>query len=373
MNRKQFLYVGIFLFMCSIYSSCKKFDRFFDHSKGRDKNDLVYINSNEPGENKVLIYKQHSNGELKFKTAVPTGGEGTGAGLGSQGAVIVSKSGEWLYTVNAGDNTISVFKISSDGDLMLYQTINSGGSMPVSLDVYDKLLYVVNAGGNICGFRIMEDGKLEKLTGSEQPLSAADAGPAQISFKPGGKVLVVTEKNTNSITTYVLDESGVAGGSMTVPAEAETPFGFAFAFHDKLIVTNAFGGRPDESEITSYKVEDDGTVNLISRLPVFQAAACWIVLSRNQEYGFITNTASNSITSIKIKPSGELVLLNSVAAMTGEGPIDICIDSDQKFAYAVSQKSQTISEFKILPDGKLKHIGEATGLTPAASGMAIYR
>lgn len=373
MNRKRFLFGCTSIVISALLFSCNKFEHLFPHGNGKDRKNIVYVMSNETSHNKILSYRQRTNGKLEFIAATSTGGSGAGASIGSQGSVVLSKYGKWLYTVNAGDNTISVFRVSNEGNLLLYQNINSGGKMPVSLDVYEKLLYVVNGGGNICGFKIQDDGMLQKIEASGKPLSKMVAGPAQISFRPGGKVLAVTEKMTNSITTYALNDMGVAGDPQTTDANAETPFGYAFAFHNKMIVTDAFGGRPGESQVTSYEVGNDGSVTFISRLPVFQAAACWIALSKNNKYGLLTNTASNSISSIKIDPSGELHLIDSVAAKTASSPIDIGIDQDGGYVYAISQMSQMISQFRITQDGKLKPIGDVPGLTPFASGIAIYR
>jgi len=39
---------------------------------------------------------------------VNSGGAGYGAGLGSQGALILNETHSWLFAVNAGDNTVSL-------------------------------------------------------------------------------------------------------------------------------------------------------------------------------------------------------------------------------------------------------------------------
>ena len=54
------------------------------------------------------------------------------------------------------------------------------------------------------------------LPGSTRPLSGADADPAQISFIPGGGALIATERGTNSISSYALDERGYAQGPTTI-------------------------------------------------------------------------------------------------------------------------------------------------------------
>ena len=44
-----------------------------------------------------------------------TGGNGTGANLGSQGAVALSDDGKLLFAVNAGSNSISEFAVREHG------------------------------------------------------------------------------------------------------------------------------------------------------------------------------------------------------------------------------------------------------------------
>lgn len=370
MIRKIFLTGSLYLCLSVTLLSCSKFKDFL-HSQNGNETSQLYLISNDSVSNQVWMFAQHPNGHLELKEKVSTGGSGTGNGLGSQGSVAINKSGNWLYAVNAGDNSISSFKISEDGMLTLHQTINSGGMTPLSIDVYDHLLYVVNGGGSICGFDISSSGDLTKIEGSEKPLSEMAAGPAQITFRSAGKMLVVTEKNTNSIVTFKLDDSGVPSNFEKQSAEAETPFGFAFSGRNTMVVTDAFGGRPSESKITSYTFDDNGMASLTSSVTTYQTAACWIALNKPGNLGFVTNTGSSTISSIKIESSGELELVDSVAGKTGDTPIDIAVSDRQKFVYALSQKSQLISEFSYSEDGKLDHIGDENGLPAAASGMAI--
>ena len=58
-----------------------------------------------------------------------------------------------------------------------------------------------NGTPNIAGFQI-DDGRLVELDGSARPLSAEDADPAQVSFSLDSRTLVVTERGTDSISTY---------------------------------------------------------------------------------------------------------------------------------------------------------------------------
>ena len=245
----------------------------------------VYTLTNAANGNAVLAFDRSRDGALSPAGNFPTGGLGTGAGLGSQGALVASENGRWLYAVNAGSNEISVFAVGEDG-LSLAAKVESGGVEPISLTVAHDLLYVLNAGdathaANIVGFRIGSHGNVSALAGSSRPLSGAAVGPAQIQFSPNGRLLVVTEKGTNSIDTYVLASNGLASGPNVQPSAGATPFGFAFDKRGHLIVSDAFGGAPGASALSSYSLSAGGALGTITPLaPDGQTAACWVVTTR---------------------------------------------------------------------------------------------
>src|SRR2546428_10575484 len=74
----------------------------------------VYTETNTASGNAILAYARSASGALSLSATYPTRGLGSGAGLGSQGAVTVSDDGSWLYAVNAGSNDVSAFAIESD-------------------------------------------------------------------------------------------------------------------------------------------------------------------------------------------------------------------------------------------------------------------
>ena len=63
-----------------------------------------YIVSNKSGKNSVLVFKQKPNGQLVLEDEVESGGYGYGQGLGSQGAVAVSKQYNLLFAVTPPSN-----------------------------------------------------------------------------------------------------------------------------------------------------------------------------------------------------------------------------------------------------------------------------
>ena len=152
-------------------------------AEAANSNGAVYVLSNQPTGNDVLVFARHADGTLSAPVSVGTGGNGTGGGLGSQGAVVLDGSGRHLYAVNAGSNSITSFRVRPNG-LERVGVVDSGGVMPTSIAVDGDLVYVLNAGGAglITGFTA-HDGDLEPIAGSTRPLSAAACASIRFAWR----------------------------------------------------------------------------------------------------------------------------------------------------------------------------------------------
>ena len=335
----------------------------------------VYVLSNLASGNQVLVYNRSTDGSLSSGGSYPTAGNGTGAGLGSQGSVVLhEKDGNsYLLAVNAGSNDITVFRVNGQG-LTWVDKVSSHGTTPISITAHEDILYVLNGGGlgNISGFHISPDGHLTYLENSSKPLSSTDAGPAQIQFNNAGTQLAVTEKNTNRISTYSVFGNGLTSDVVTHPSIGTTPFGFDFDNHDQLIVTDAFGGAAGQSAVTSYNLSGTGNLSLIDGPEgTHQTSACWLAITNNGKYCYATNTSSASITGYSIHDGG-LTLLNAdgVTGATGNTPIDISLTNNSKFLYNLNSMSHSVTFFQVKEDGSLDALGNVNGLPASAVGMA---
>src|SRR2546430_12642813 len=249
--------------------------------------------TNQVGGNAVAVFARGADGRLTAAGTVSTGGTGTGASLGSQSAVTLSDDGRWLFAVNAGSNDVSVFSVSPPG-LALASRTASGGTLPISLTVHGNVLYVLNAGGtgNISGFAVGTSGALTAIAGTTRPLSGSNVGPAQVSFSPDGRRLVVTEKNTNQLDVYAVDANGVASGPTTTASAGGTPFGFSFGHRNELFVSEATGSA------SSYELDATGGVSLVSgAVLTHQGAPCWAVVTNDGRIGFTGDRKSTRLNS----------------------------------------------------------------------------
>ncbi|MDR3685668.1 MAG: beta-propeller fold lactonase family protein [Coriobacteriia bacterium] len=343
------------------------------HGKDHHKKDhfvgAVYVQTNEVSNN-IAVFLRRADGSLKPGGTVSTGGSGTGSGLGSQGAVILSENGKWLFAVNAGSNDISVFSVRDKG-LKWVDRVPSVGTMPISVAVHDKWVYVLDAGGsgNIAGFRVDKHGHLSPIAGSVQPLSNLGVGVApvaeQIGFKPWGGVLVVTEKSTGMIDSYAVN-GGVAGPPMVHTSNGAGPYGFDFTNHGKLIVSEAAIGA-----LSSYNVTPTMFSLISGSVPDFQLAPCWVVCSPDARYAYTSDAHSNDISIYKVKANGALTLGKS-AAVTASTPLDLGMPHDGRFLYNLAAGSHNVVAFKVRDHGMLKSIGSFGTLPASASGLVSW-
>jgi len=334
----------------------------------------VFVMTNEAAANKVAVYARSSNGSLTWLDSIGTGGLGSGAGLGSQGAVQLSADGQWLLAVNAGSNDVSVFALKSQS-LQLVDRVSSGGDDPISLTIHGNFVYVLNAGGagNISGFTLSNSGHLSWISGSNRALSGSGVGPAEVQFSPDGDLLVVTEKATSKLSVYSVDDNGFVYSQTTKNSAGSTPFGFSFGKRDRLFVSEA-----GPSAISSYSSWDDGTLQTISAsVPTNQAAACWVAVTPNGKFAYTANAGSGSISGYAINPDGSLRILNANGQTGIVGPgstvLDMAISINGRYLYVITRAHGGVHEFSVGADGSLTSLGEITGLpTTSTTGIAAW-
>ncbi len=338
----------------------------------------VYTLTNEAGGNAVAAFHRDTDGALTPAGVYSTGGLGSGGGLGSQGAVVLSENGRLLLAVDAGSDEISSFVVANDGSLAFADRIASGGDRPISVTIHDDLVYGLNAGGagNISGFIVSTDGTLAPLGGSTRLLSGGATGPAQVQFNPDGTVLVVTEKATNLISIYTLGGDGIASGPNAQVSAGATPFGFDFDKRGRLLVSEAVGGAADASATSSYDLSTSGTLSVISpSVGTTESAACWVVVTGNGRFAYVTNTGSGTVSGYAIGSDGSLALLDAdgLTAVTGagSGPIDADLSHNSRYLFVLNAGTDSIAGFRINgDDGSLTAVGEIFGLPASSVGLA---
>jgi 6-phosphogluconolactonase (cycloisomerase 2 family) len=332
--------------------------------------------SNEAAGNRVFAFVRGNDGALSPAGSVATGGAGTGAGLGSQSALALSRNGRWLVAVNAGSNDLSTFEVNG-AELRLVSVVPSGGMRPTSVAIHDRLVYALNAGGtaNVSGFRISAAGTLEPIAGSSRALSAPSPNAAQVGIAPNGSSVVVTERGTNLIDSFAVDDNGLLGELHTHPSSGTNPFGFDFTPTNHIVVSEVRGG-PGAAAASSYDIDPSAALTTVTAsLANSQTAACWAIVTPNGRYAYTANTPSATISGYRVEASGALSLLDSsgITASPGAGsrPFDMATDRDGRRLYALTPGAGAITAYTIDADGSLTPLATVAGVPSTAAGLAV--
>ncbi|HVY31085.1 MAG TPA: hypothetical protein VHB79_31230 [Polyangiaceae bacterium] len=376
--------------------------------------DAVYTMSNDAAGNQVLGFLRALDGSLTPMAApFETGGHGSGAGLGEQGAVAYDVAKQRLYVVNAGDHSFTVFRVESDGTLSHAQNVTTTGfgddaaSLlgPKSVSFRDDVVYVLfqgtaNVPSKIAGWKVVDAGagfEATTIAGSALALSSAtqSVDPAQVSFSPDGKWLVVTEKQSGangtfagdgSIDTFSVSATGLAvkkGFYATAAAPGgglqKVPFGFAFA-RNYLIVSEA-----GSTGTGSYSLED-GVVAPASagQFMATAPAPCWVAVSG--PFAYVANAQGPNLSGFEVAANGGLSSITpidkAIVASTGrivmgdggpmvQGPTDEATSEDGKYLYVLNARVPSIGIFEVAAAGTLSRVGSADFTPPQLAQLPV--
>ena len=371
----------------------------------------------------MITYARHADGTItQTGSPVSTGGNGIAVEppfgfpiVDSSGSTNITPDGKLLFVVNAGDNSVSSFKTTSAGPVLVSH-VPSGGTLPISLTSHGNLLYVVNEiSSNIKGWTFDSSGHLTPIAGSTEALASAypSTVAAQIGFAPNGRQLVVTIRGLPApngvIDTFSVNSHGAAGPAVGHKAPTPNPFGFSFAGQKNLLVSDAgfvatpvctdspctpsAVGFPDPGDpsqffgsAASFSLNDSGNLRFKGDFPSGGRAACWLVVSKDGRYAFVTNTLASpagspagigsgqgAVSTYAISRHGVITLLGQTNASPGGFPGDEALSSDGKFLYVLNPAviipgPSHIDVYRIGAGGSLTNIQSvADAILPKAS------
>ncbi len=393
----------------------------------RDFVGAVYAMSNDFDDNKVVAYGRNSDGTLELIGKFFTGGQGAafdgGEGLDpliSAYSILMTDNRRHLLVVNAGSDSISVFRIQNNFSLRLTDHRRVRGIGPNSIAYFDGLVYVssIDADGEfngepdqeglLTGFRLSPNGRLTRIRRSTRWLGNR---PSAIQFSPDGRFLVSASINAGSaalesgnqdeITVFSVRRNGrlsrkpVSAASSTLPGNDQNrnlPSAIGFEIVEDegahyVVVTEAREFRPDGSppaffelqtgSVSTWRLDDDGSLIPIA-LDVLTGpssteggrTACWIEFSDNKKSFWVANALDATISSFAFD-RGQVELIEEVAAAgnppdnsspqtafeTSDGFIDLWASHDGRYLYQLFGLSGTIGVYRV-EDG-----GTGAGLT----------
>ena len=301
-------------------------------------------------------------------------------------SVVVHPSGKFAYVSNAGENTISLYKIGSTGAMTEVAPRVSTGPSPsqpsaLLIDPSGNFLYSINSAANtIAAFSISSSGVLTVVTGS--PYQTLGFTPIRGAIAPSGKLLYVANSNSATITGFTIDSSG---GLTRVP-NSPVPVGNApnwIAIDPSgkfLYVANLQDGT-----FSGFTI-DSGTGNL--------------TVMSGSPFGVVSGTAITPVSSLVVDASGKYLYVTTLsttsnvygytidgtsgvptAISTGSGfPIAaggsagfIVSDTTGTLVFVGNQTSSSISGYKITPSSGVLTLVSTTSTSSAPTSMFVVK
>lgn len=332
----------------------------------------VFVQTDGLDGNSIVAYARGADGTLQAAGDYSTGGlGGILAGsvvdhLASQGALQYDRAHRLLFAVNAGSDTLTVFRVHGTR-LERTQVIGSGGTFPSSIAVRGHVLYVLNSrdGGSVQGFVIVGD-RLVRIPAWHRALGLDPTAtpefthtPGQVAFDPSGtRLLVTTKATTSSVDVFRVDRLGRPSATPTVTAlPGAVPFAIDFDPQGRVVLADVGTNSVDVFTLTA-----DDTLTPVSSTATGQKATCWIVADGANVYA--SNAGSGTLSGYRIAADGSTTALGNTA--TDPGTVDAAVTADGRYLYVQAGRNGDVDEFAVQPDGSLTAIGSVT--VPGAVG-----
>jgi DNA-binding beta-propeller fold protein YncE len=337
-----------------------------------DSAGALFVQTDNLAGNTIVAYTRTPSGGLQQAGSYPTGGNGGATNgsvvdhLSSQGSLAYDRRAGLLYAVNAGSNTITVFRVRGD-QLFRTQVISSGGQFPNSITFHGNQVFVLNSwgGASIAGF-LQFGGYLIPVPAWSRDLGLGTSSstiftgtPGQIGFTPGGSQLVVTTKNaTNSVDVFGDGLFGPSAQPTVTSLPGTIPFGFSFDQYGHLALVETGAGA-----VATFAIAPDGTLTQLGSVATGQAATCWITTAPEGTL-YASNAGSGTESTLTTDPDGAISQLGITP--TDAGTTDASVSSDGQYLYVQAGGPGNVDAYRIGAGGALTQTGSVT--VPGAVG-----
>jgi 6-phosphogluconolactonase (cycloisomerase 2 family) len=269
--------------------------------------------------------------------------------------ISVTPNKQFAYVANFCSNSISAYRINSNGGLSSIGTSIPTGIAPASIaiDPTGGYVYTANSGdATISGFKIDNtNGSLTPIASS--PISLSGLTPLQISSSPTTNIMYVSttggNSSDNTIITFGVNASDgsltpLGSGGVATPPQ---PSSFVVDPSGKAaIATNQSSGMLSTFSVSSGSLSAGSSITTSS-------APTWVTVTPNSKYAYVVDQGSNSLSSFTLDVSSASLTANGSSVTTGNYPQFVTVDPTGHFVYTVNNSGNTLSAFAIGSSGTL--------------------
>jgi len=387
-------------------------------------NSHLYTQSNEI-ENAIIHYSRNGDGTLTEVERVLTKGKGTNGFKATTGeasapdpllsasSIILGSGNQMLFVANSGDNSVSIFKVMKNGNLVFMDKASSGEDSSLNSLSYNAqagVLYALHSFGpnHISMIKVGKDMKLSPMDNRYTINTQKDKDriPTQIIMSPDGKFVLVdvlfnarpvagesgpilspsNATTADGVVVFPINENGSLGTAVINDSGTPTPFSMSFLRGSKNVFINTFAAGNGAG---LSRLEDDGKITNImtttvslEQAPNGPSETCWVSIDPDNKYAYAANFGFGTISSFEITADGLKLKEDKMAKIEGitdfqalagiptSGPADNWMSKDGYF-YQIYGGAGIIVAFKA-KDGQLTEVGRYTIPVNSTQGLAGF-
>ncbi len=293
-------------------------------------------------------------GQLYVSGTVPSAALATwqAAGISTSGATDVTVQGNYLYEVNAGEDTMKIFDISNPAAPVLESTYGTDGSNPVWIRVQGNYAYITEQND---GFEIVD--VRDASTPIERSYTAIGDSNANGLYISGRYLYILGWTSNSELQIWDISDPFVPEEiSHTVTTTADPMDVYV---QGRYAYVAEWGGNSMEifnvSDPSAPTSVWDGATGSGSTAP----DSVWV----QGNYAYVTNSSTNTLQVFNVSNPNSPTTPNSAGWATGTGPGSVRVQG--RYLYELNGGSNTLQIFDISNPGAPVSIGTvATATAP---------
>ena len=392
----------------------------------------VYMQTNET-QNRITHFGRNADGQLELRENIHTGGAGSGVfkpisgqesapnAFEGAGSVILAESNTLLFTTNGGDNSVTSFGVSPDGELTMIDRQptgepvmgRSGTAKSLAYRPQSRTLYVLHAFGpnHLRSYTVAADGKL-KLRPERHSVNTAtktDRVATQAVLSPDGRFLLVdilfdarpaanpdgspnlvvaNAPDPDGLVIFPVRDDGTLDEASFADAGGAGPFYIAFLNQSRDTFLN--GVAVGDGVLVS-RIDGDGRVTNGPLVPIDASQGkpselCWLQITSDNSVVLATNFGYGTVSTYRLA-EGRLSLLQdpandaipgdgtfrAVNGLVSSGPSDSWLTPDDQYFYQIFGNASVLVSYRLdKTSGKLTEIGRTPIPYNSPQGLAGF-
>lgn len=351
------LFLALIAFIGLLQTGCGK---FFTNSKGGG--------GGGGNSTTTFVYAASSSGVFAFKADLTNGtlttlsGSPFGTNIPAPATMVIDPNNRFLYVGSSAG--ISGFSINSDGTLNSIALNLTAQPTPVALAASASTLYILDTFNTLTPLNINSNGSLSTPSGSTAIQVTGTASGLVID--PAGQHLYVALGTTGILTVTINSDGTLTPNTGNIVSPSGTAISFthlAITPNGKSLYATANGG------VVAFVFTTNGIPQALNSGSVITTGTnpSGAAVDANSSFLYVTNQASDKVSSFSITNSGLITQITGSPFDTGSGPTGVAVSSNSNFVFVSNSQGVQMFAVDTSTPGKLN--AKATvnaGNNPAA-------